>query len=397
MALFGRRGRPTTPAPDDPLAGAFPLRRGIPAFLFSAAFHAALLVALATISFAVVRREDKINVRIIPSAATEETELEGAPSLKDLAGVLRPQVSRPKSAGSVAEPSTAPAVAAVAPVRAPEMPRIAGVGPSLGTIGQNPGTLDVPLSIGGGGLAGGGPGGGGFGDLLGGLRKVGIDLAIVMDTTGSMDTVIEDVKTEVRSFIASLQEMVPASRVAVVAYRDKGEEYVTKWADFSFNTSKVQSFVSGLRADGGGDYEEEVKQGIEAAVNELKWRKTAKRFIILIGGTPPHKTEVPELMRIVREFRDKGGEIGAVDVTKRLHEEYARAEWVHQGSVGEFKPGPMPGFYRETTDAYAAITGQGGGELVSLGEEKTLLREVMVLTFGTRWRVEMARFINRLQ
>ncbi len=394
MALFGRSRRSSPPPADDPLAGAFPLRRGLPAFLFSAVFHAAILIALTTVSFAVVTRE-KINVKIIePPTAAEEQELEGAPSLKDLVGVLRPQLVRPRTTGSVAGPSAGPAVAAVAPVRAPEMPRLAGVGPS---IGRSPGTLDVPLSIGGGGLAGGGLGGGGFGDLLGGLRKVGIDLAIVIDTTGSMQSVIDDVKTEVRSFIASLQEMVPASRVAVVAYRDKGEEYITRWVDFSFHTSKVQNFVSGLRADGGGDYEEAVKQGIEAAINELKWRKTAKRFIILIGGTPPHKADVPALMNLVREFRDHGGEVGAVDVTKRLHEEYDRAEWVQHGSHGEFKPAPMPGFYRETTDAYAAITGQGGGELVSLGEEKTLLREVMVLTFGTRWRVEMARFMNRLQ
>jgi len=34
---------------------------------------------------------------------------------------------------------------------------------------------------------------------------------------------------------------------------------------------------------------------------------------------------------------------------------------------------------------------------LALGEDKSLLRQVMVLTFGTRWRVEMAKFMGKLQ
>ncbi|MBI3767029.1 MAG: VWA domain-containing protein [Deltaproteobacteria bacterium] len=387
-------GRSPRPAPavleDDPLAEAFPMRRGLPALLFSAIFHGAVLVLLATISFAVVRRDERINVKVLDPGA-ELNEPEGAPSLHDLAGSLHPVTTAPRAAGSVAGPS---ATSAVASVRAPEMPRIAGIGPS---IGQSPGTLDVPLSIGGGGLAGGGLGGGGFGDMLGGLRKVGIDLVLVIDTTDSMQSVLEDVKREVRAFIGDLQQMVPASRVAVVAYRDKGDEYVTKWVDFSFHTDKVQNFVGALRADGGGDYPEAVKAGVQAAVRELSWRKTARRILVIIGGSPPHKEDVPELLQVVRTFRDNNGAVGAIDVTDRLHVEYERADWAAHGAKGEFKATATPDFYREVTDSYADIARQGGGELSRLGEKKALLREVIALTFGTRWRVEMARYMDRLQ
>ena len=274
------------------------------------------------------------------------------------------------------------------------MPRI-GVGPS---IGAQPGSLDIPLSFGGSGLAGGGgPGGGGFGDLLGGLRKVGVDLVLLIDTTNSMQSIIDDVKNEARAFIANLQQMVPASRVAVVAYRDKGDEYVTKWVDFSFKTEKVQSFVANLRADGGGDYAEAVYEGVDAAMTELSWRKTSRRILIIIGSSPPHAETMPALLKLVRDLKEKNGAIGAIDVTKRLHDEYERADWVAHGSVGEFKPTPMPGFYKEVSDTYSVITGQGGGELMALGEDKSLLRQVMILTFGTRWRVEMAKFMGKLQ
>ena len=378
---------------DDPLASAFPVRSALPAFLFSTAFHVGVLLLLATISVTVAKQVQKINVKIVePPAAVEDTDADGAPSLQDIVGALTPQIVRPRTTGSVAGPSSAPAVANV---RAAEMPRI-GIGPGMAALGAQP--LDIPLSIGGSGLAGnGGPGGGGFGDLLGGLRKVGLDLVILIDTTDSMQSIIDDVKNETRSFIGDLQRMVPASRVAVVAYRDKGDEYVTKWVDFSYKTEKVQNFVANLRADGGGDYPEAVYEAVDAAMNELSWGKKARRIMIIIGSSPPHAETMPALLKRVREFKEKNGAIGAIDVSRRLHEEYERADWVAHGSQGEFHVSPMPGFYKEVSDTYAVITGQGGGELAQLGDDKSLLRQVMVLTFGTRWRVEMAKFMGKLQ
>ena len=67
------------------------------------------------------------------------------------------------------------------------------------------------------------------------------------------------------------------------------------------------------------------------------------------------------------------------------------------GSVGTFNPSPMPAFYSEVSDTYRVVTSQGGGELMALGEDKSLLRQVMILTFGTRWRVEMAKYMGKLE
>src|SRR5688572_19696693 len=94
------------PMDDDPLASAFPVRRNLPAFLFSAAFHAVILLALTTISVTVAKQVQKINVKIIPppSEAIDDTEVEGAPSLRDIAGELRPVMTMPQKANSVAGP-----------------------------------------------------------------------------------------------------------------------------------------------------------------------------------------------------------------------------------------------------------------------------------------------------
>lgn len=383
---------PPITSEDDPLDGVFPLKRTLPAFLFSTAFHAVVFLAVATFSVAVVQRE-RINVEIDPGSLWDESEYEGLPSLQDVAGSLRQRRFQQAPVRSVARPSAGKPRASA--MRAPEMPRIGGVGP---TIGNAPGELDtsIPLSI-GGGLVGGGLGGGGFGSNLIGLSKKGIDLVIVVDSTGSMQSVLDEVKAEMRHFIAELRSMVELSRVGVVAYRDRGEEYMVKWVDFSFHTTKVQKFVDSLRADGGGDYEEAVKQGIESAMDELSWRKSARRILILVGGTPPHKGDRAELTALLKEFREQDGAVGAIDVTKRLHEEYDRENWIAKGRVGKFKVSPIPAFYRETTDAYRQITHTGGGELLALGSEKELLRQVMVLTFGKRWRVEMAGFMDKLR
>jgi hypothetical protein len=133
----------TPPGELDPLASAFPVRRALPAFLFSTAFHAGLLLLLATISFTVAKQVQKINVKIIDRSAeankVDDTDTEGAPSLKDIAGTLRPVIAMPRNTGSVAGPSSGPAVANV---RAPEMPHFS-IGPSVGALGSQPGSLDI--------------------------------------------------------------------------------------------------------------------------------------------------------------------------------------------------------------------------------------------------------------
>ena len=54
----------------------------------------------------------------------------------------------------------------------------------------------------------------------------------------------------------------------------------------------MQSFLDGIVAEGGGDWEEAVKDGLEAAMQKLKWRQDAKKVIILVGSSPPHEQDI---------------------------------------------------------------------------------------------------------
>ncbi len=357
---------------------------GVRWLAFSTAFHVGLLLLFATITLTVLRKTEEIRVKVVDNAAEGPEEMDGAPSMQDLAGVLKMEKAAPQRA--------APSGPAIQGVRAPDMPHIGGVGPKLGA-GPTVDTISTNLSFGSGAVGGLG---GGFGDYVGGLRKVGLDVALVIDTTDSMQFVIDDVKQKLSQLVGAIQRMVPTSRVGVVVYRDKGDDYVVKWSDLSFHTPKLQEFLSHITADGGGDFEEAVKEALETAVNDLKWRKDSKKIIILVGGSPPHPWDVDDVHKIVKDFHRHGGYISTIDVSKRQHDEFDRAMWRSLHGKEPYQPSPMPEFYKETERSFSEIAHEGGGELISLDENKALIREVLELTFGSRWKVEMAKYVKEL-
>lgn len=387
---LGRAGGPNpTAAPDparfDPWSGR---GTGTARWLAaSTALHLGLLALFATISITVVRTIEKINVKVLDEEATAAPQAadDGAPALEDLAGVLdvapAPRQRARVGGGPV-----------VRNVRAPEIPRLGGIGPKLGA-GPQVDVAATHLSVGTGGIGGLG---GGFGDYVGGLRKVGLDLVLVIDTTESMQFVIDDVKARLSSMVASVQRMVPTSRVGIVVYRDRGDEYVVKWTDLSFRTAKLRDFLANIRAGGGGDWEEAVKEGLDAAMNELTWRKKSRRVIVLVGGSPPHPGDLAEIEQMVRKFKGAGGALSAIDVTEPMHAEFERATWRSLHGTAPFRASPLPEFYRQVSESYGRIAREGGGDLIRLAGDKEVIREVLVLTFGSRWQTEMAKYLEEL-
>jgi hypothetical protein len=50
---------------------------------------------------------------------------------------------------------------------------------------------------------------------------------------------------------------------------------------------------------------------------------------------------------------------------------------------------PLPDFYREVQGIFGEIVRAGGGELIEFRQDDALVKHMMVLTFGTRWRKEV--------
>jgi len=120
--------------------------------------------------------------------------------------------------------------------------------------------------------------------------RVPLDIAFVLDTTGSMGDEIAQLKRtlEVINFQISHLSPRPSVRFGMVTYRDRTDDYRTRIVPF---TSSVEAFAARLDrigAGGGGDYPEDVQEGLHDAMRGLKWRDEGVRVAFLIGDAPPH-------------------------------------------------------------------------------------------------------------
>ncbi len=132
------------------------------------------------------------------------------------------------------------------------------------------------------------------------------DLALVVDTTGSMTDELEYLKSELAAILADLDRDHPNLdvRVALVAYRDIGDVYVTRTFPFTSDIAALRTDLSQQRADGGGDYPEAVDQAMARAV-ALDWRPDAVRSILFVADAPPHTENVASSWRSAEVARDK--------------------------------------------------------------------------------------------
>jgi Mg-chelatase subunit ChlD len=119
------------------------------------------------------------------------------------------------------------------------------------------------------------------------------DLAVVIDATGSMGDEIAFLKAELADILASLSRRHRGLdiRVAMVVYRDQGDEFVTRTFEFTSNMGQVQSNLSAQSAGGGGDTPEAMEVAMTRAVN-LNWRADAVKSMLLVADAPPHSDDV---------------------------------------------------------------------------------------------------------
>lgn len=118
-----------------------------------------------------------------------------------------------------------------------------------------------------------------------------IEVAFVVDATGSMGDELEYLKTEVLDVIEKVKTNNPNANVstASVFYRDKGDTYVTRVSPFSTDINTTLKFIKDQSAGGGGDFPEAVNTALDKAVNELQWMAKAKtKLLFLVLDAPPH-------------------------------------------------------------------------------------------------------------
>jgi len=216
-----------------------------------------------------------------------------------------------------------------------------------------------------------------------------VEVAFVLDTTGSMGGLIAAAKAKIWRIANQivLGEPRPVVRFALVAYRDKPDNYVTKVFDLTDNIDQVYNDLMGFEANAGGDRPENVNQALYDAVHKIKWspdRKTLK-IIYLVGDSPPHNEykDVPTYDKTAKAAIEKGIYIntvlcgGAAD-TGTIWREIAKA------AEGTFIAIDASGGVKEIPTPY-------DGELSKLNAELT----GTVVVFGSRAEQVKALRLNR--
>lgn len=138
-----------------------------------------------------------------------------------------------------------------------------------------------------------------------------VDIAFVVDATGSMSDELNFLKVELNDVIFKSKEISTTLNFsfANVFYRDFGDEYITKTQDFTRILSEGVSFINQQRAGGGGDYPEAVEVALDSAINGLSWSAYARaRLLFLVLDAPPHNT--PEIQEKLKNLSEQAAEKG---------------------------------------------------------------------------------------
>src|SRR5690349_21719493 len=118
-----------------------------------------------------------------------------------------------------------------------------------------------------------------------GAKKV--EVVFVLDTTGSMGGLIHAAKEKIWSIASTLAQAQQAPQISMglVAYRDRGDAYVTQIVDLNRDLDSMYAKLMDFAADGGGDGPEAVNEALEAAVSRMSWSQDQNtyRVVFLVG------------------------------------------------------------------------------------------------------------------
>ena len=131
-----------------------------------------------------------------------------------------------------------------------------------------------------------------------------LDVLFLLDATGSMGDEIGQIQKTLASIAERIDgiEPRPELRFGLVAYRDRGDDYVTRIYDFTPDVALFQQLLASVRADGGGDTPESLNEGLHQAVQGVSWGADAVRLVFLVADAPPH-LDYPQDYDYVREAR----------------------------------------------------------------------------------------------
>ena len=163
-----------------------------------------------------------------------------------------------------------------------------------------------------------------------------LEMVFVLDTTGSMGGLIEGAKQRIWGIVNEVMQTParPAVRVGLVAYRDRGDQYVTQVLPLTNDLDTVYTTLMEYRAGGGGDGPEDVRRALSEGVRKAGWSKASPataQIVFLVGDAPPHDDylQEPDTLSTAAEAVNAGMivntiQCGADERTRQVWQQIAR-------------------------------------------------------------------------
>lgn len=127
--------------------------------------------------------------------------------------------------------------------------------------------------------------------------KSDIDIAFVIDSTGSMKDNVGALRARVNEIMKQTEKGASSYRFALIDYKDhpkfNTQNYLARTdVDFTSDGSVLEKGLDSLTYEGGnlGNTNASVYSGVMQAVN-LKWRNGVKKIVVVIGDAPPRDPE----------------------------------------------------------------------------------------------------------
>ena len=205
-----------------------------------------------------------------------------------------------------------------------------------------------------------------FGKMISRLQKDGLDIVIVFDSSGSMKGELDQVKSKIQRIGGALTQMIRKTRIGICTYRDKGDDYIVKGLPLTSNIGQIVTYLNTINAKGGGDLPEAVDEGLRWAIQNNTFNRSARKVILVFGDAPPHANKSITCQKWASDFRNKQrGIVSTVTCrsTQKLEE-------------------------------FVAIAQIGGGESFLTSNEREIMKQLMILVFGSQHRSKVLEAFN---
>lgn len=116
-------------------------------------------------------------------------------------------------------------------------------------------------------------------------ENVPVDFVFAVDITGSMQPIINSIKSNISVFTQTLVKRGIDYRLGLILFTDDIEKVYNPTP----NVSDFLKWINPVKARGGGDEKENALEALEAAAKMIEWRNEANRVCVVITDAPYHQ------------------------------------------------------------------------------------------------------------